>query len=110
MIVWIVGVLFGVIAAAIHVYVPEQGLTFLWVMFSTMVLGLWHRERPWRWIIAVVPLVPIVDIIRKVQHPAEVSRAAVIGALAAGLAAIPGAIGGAYMRLFIENVFDKKKE
>jgi len=110
MIVWTVGVMFGVIAAAIHVYVPEQGLTFLWVMFSTMLLGLWHRERPWRWIIAVVPLVPIVDIVRKIMHPAQISRAAVIGAVACGLAAIPGAFGGSYMRLFIENVFQNKDE
>ena len=68
--VWIVGVLFGVIAAAIHVYVPEQGLTFLWVMFATMMLGLWKRERPWRWMLLVVPLVPLADVIRKIEHPA----------------------------------------
>ncbi len=108
--VWIVGAVFGVVAAAIHVYVPEQGLTFLWVMFATMVLGVWHRERPWRWILLVVPLVPIVDIVRKIEHPAQVSRANVWGALLVVLASVPGAYGGAYMRLMMENILGKKSE
>jgi hypothetical protein len=105
---WIVGVIFGLCAAAIHLYVPEQGLTFLWVMATTMILGLWKRERPWRWIIAVVPWVPIADIVHKIQRPQQVSRAAVWGALLVGLAAVPGAFGGSYMRLMIQNIFQKK--
>jgi hypothetical protein len=106
---WIVGILFGLCAAAIHVYVPEQGLTFLWVMATTMILGLWKRERPWRWIIAVVPWVPIADIAHKILRPQQVSRAEVWGALLVGLAAVPGAFGGSYMRLMIENIFHKKE-
>ena len=107
--VWIVGVLFGVIAAAVHVLIPEQGLTFLWVMLSTMILGCWKREAPWRWIVLVVPFVPIADGIHKFLRPMQVSRAALWGSAFSLLAAVPGAIGGSYMRLMIDNIFRHKE-
>ncbi len=107
--VWIVGVIFGLCAAAIHLLVPEQGLTFLWVMATTMVLGVWKRERPWRWILLIVPFVPIADFAYKFIRPAQVPRAALFGALLTCLAAVPGAIGGSLMRLMIDNIFPKKE-
>ena len=106
---WIVGIVFGLCAAAIHTYVPEQTLTYLWVMATTMSLGAWKRERPWRWIIAVFPWVPVTDIVHKIMRPQQVSRAAVWGALLVGLAALPGAYGGSFMRGMIENIFLKKE-
>ncbi len=108
--VWLVGILFGVCAAAIHLLVPEQGLTFLWVMATTMILALWKRDRPWRWIVLIVPFVPIGDLVHKFVRPAQVSRAALFGAILTSLAAIPGAYGGSYMRLMIENIFLKKEQ
>ena len=108
--VWIVGTIFGLLAALIHVYVPEQGLTFLWVMFAAMVLGLWKRERPWRWMALVVPFIPAADIVHKVLRPQQVSRPTMLVALLIVLASVPGAYGGSYMRLMIENIFDKKSE
>ena len=106
--VWIVGVLYGLLAAAIHVLVPEQGLTFLWVMLTTMILGSWKRESPWRWILLVVPFIPLADFVHKFLRPQQVSRATLFGAVLIVLAAIPGAYGGSYMRLMIENVFVHK--
>ena len=108
--VWIVGVFLGLIAAAVHLIVPEQGLTFLWVMVSTMILGCWKRDAPWRWIVLVVPFIPIADGIHKFLRPMQVSRAAMWGSALAILAAIPGAFGGSYMRQMIENIFSHGKE
>jgi hypothetical protein len=107
---WFVAIIFGLCAAAIHLLVPEQGLTFLWVMATTMILGVWKRDRPWRWIILIVPFIPIADFAHKFIRPAQVSRAALWGALLTFLAAIPGAYGGSYMRLMIDNIFLKKEQ
>jgi len=106
--VWVVGVLFGLLAAAIHVLVPEQGLTFLWVMLTTMILGCWKREAPWRWIVLVVPFVPIADLVHLIVRPQQVSRASMWGSVLIFLAAVPGAYGGAYMRMMIDNIFGKR--
>ena len=108
--VWIVGVMFGLLAAVIHLLLPEQGLTFLWVMLSTMILGVWKRDAPWRWMILVVTWVPLADIIHKVVRPQQVSRAALWGAGLLILASVPGAYGGSYGRLMIDNVFGKKSD
>ena len=108
--VWIVGTCFGVIAALAHLYVTEQGLTFLWVMLSTMILGCWKREAPWRWILLVVLFVLIADLIHKFLRPMQVSRASLWGAALSLLAAVPGAYGGSYMRLMIDNIFLHKEE
>jgi hypothetical protein len=107
---WFVAILFGLCAAAIHLLVPEQGLTFLWVMITTMVLGVWKRDRPWRWIVLIVPFIPIADFVYKFIRPAQVSRAALWGAMLTFLAAVPGAYGGSYMRLMIDNIFAEKKQ
>ncbi len=105
--VWIVGIVFGLLAAVIHVLVPEQGLTFLWVMMTTMILGCWKREAPWRWILLVVPFVPVADIAHKILRPQQVSRASMWGAVLIALVAVPGAYGGSYMRQMINNIFGK---
>jgi hypothetical protein len=105
--VWIIGIVFGALAAVIHVLVPEQGLTFLWVMMTTMILGCWKRHAPWRWILLVVPFVPIADIVHKFMRPQQVSRASMWGAVLIALVAVPGAYGGSYMRQMINNIFGK---
>ncbi len=108
--VWIVGLTFGALAAIVHVLVPEQGLTFLWVMLSTMILGCWKREAPWRWVLLVVPWIPLADAIHKILRPQQVSRAAMWGATLMFLPAIAGAFGGSYMRLMINNIFLHRDE
>jgi hypothetical protein len=107
--VWIVGGIFGVLAAAIHVLVPEQGLTFLWVMLTTMILGCWKRESPWRWMLLVVPWILIADFLHKFLRPQQVSRAALWGAVLMVMPSIAGAYGGSYMRLMIDNGFGKDR-
>ncbi len=97
-------------AAAVHRLVPEQGLTFLWVMLSTMILGTWKRESPWRWILLVVPFIPIADTIHKILRPQQVSRAVLWGSVLMLLPAVAGAFGGSYMRLMIDNIFLHKAE
>lgn len=97
-------------AAAIHLLIDEPGLTFLWVMLSTMILGVWKRHAPWRWIVLVVPFIPLGDFVHKILRPQQVSRPTLFVAVLIVLAAVPGAYGGAYMRLMIENIFAKKTE
>lgn len=108
--VWLVGIVFGTLAAVIHVLLPEQGLTFLWVMMATMILGVWKPHAPWRWILLVVPFVPIADIAHKIARPQQVSRASLWGSMLIALAAVPGAYGGSYMRQMISNIFGTSKQ
>jgi hypothetical protein len=106
---WLVGFVFGLIAAAIHLLLPEQGLTFLWVMIATMILGFWERQAPWRWVILVVPFIPIADFVHKFLQSEQETRASLWGALLMVLPAIAGSYGGSFMRLAMQNLFKKNQ-
>ncbi len=105
---WIAGTVSGVMAAICHRFVPEQGLTLLWVMFSTMVLGCWKPHRPWRWTLLVGLVVPAEAVFHKISCPAQVARAEVYGSFLALLPALVGAYGGSFMRRMVQNVWPQK--
>ncbi len=105
---WVVATVFGVVAAVCHRMVPEQGLTLLWVMFSTMVLGCWKLHRPWRWTLLVGLFVPAEAVLHKISYPAQVARAAIYGSFLALLPALIGAYGGHFMRRMVQNVWPQK--
>lgn len=106
--VWIAGVVFGIVAALGYLFVPEPGLALLWAMFSTMVLGCWRPERPWRWTLLVGLIVPIGAVVHKIIRPEQVTRGLLYGSLLASVPAILGAYGGSFMRRTVETVFLKK--
>ena len=103
--VWIVGVsLRSRWPPRSIVIVPEQGLTFLWVMLShhdPRVAGSATRRgvgscssfRSFR--------LPMSS--HKFVRPQQVSRASMWGSVLISLAAVPGAYGGSYMRQMIEQ-------
>jgi len=100
-------IVFGLFAGWVNQTVDDALLTALCVLGSSMLMGVWKKERPWRWVLLVWAGVPIVlawyHFIVHWPH----SRGQVYGAFLQILAASAGGFGGHFMRQMIDNVFRK---
>ena len=99
---------FGLISGWVNQKVDDPLLTALCVLGFSMFLGVWHRERPWRWLLLVWSGVPLVLAYYQyvVRWPHD--RGQWWGAFLQILAASAGANGGHYMRDMIDHVFLKQ--
>ena len=75
-----------------------------------MAMGVWKRDRPWRWMLLVWIGVPLVlayyHVVRGLPH----TRGQVYGAFLQILGSSAGAHGGYFMRQMIDHVFLKQDE
>jgi hypothetical protein len=108
--IYALAVLFGLFSGWVNQKVDDALLTALCVLAFTMILGVWKKERPWRWMLLVWIGVPVVLAYYHwvVRWPHD--RGQVYGALLQVLAASAGANGGHYMRDMIDHVFLKKDD
>ena len=90
--------------------VDDALLTSLCVLVFTMALGVWKKERPWRWLLLVWVGVPLVLAYYQWGMHWPHTRGQFYGALFQVLAASAGANGGHCMRDMIDHVFLKKDE
>lgn len=95
----------GLLSGWVNQRVDDALLTALCVLAFTMALGVWKKERPWRWLLLVWVGVPLVlayyQYIMRWPH----SRGQVYAAFLQLLAASAGANGGHFMRDMIDHVF-----
>ena len=103
-------VIFGLFSGWVNQKVDDALLTALCVLAFTMILGVWKKDHPWRWMLLVWIGVPAVLAYYHwiVRWPHD--RGQVYGALLQVLAASAGANGGHYMRDMIDHVFLKKDD
>ena len=101
---------FGLLSGWVNQKVDDPLLTALCVLGFTMFLGVWKKERPWRWLLLVWLGVPLVLAYYHfvVRWPHD--RGQVYGALLQVLAASAGANGGHFMRQVIDRVFLKQDD
>ncbi len=101
---------FGLFSGWVNQKVDDALLTALCVLAFTMLLGVWKKERPWRWLLLVWIGIPLVLAYYQfiVRWPHD--RGQVWGAFLQLLAASAGANGGHYMRDMIDHVFLKKDD
>ncbi len=107
---YIVAVIGGVLAGAVHVTVGDPLLTSLVVLVFTMFLGFMRPQRPWRWTLIVGLLVPIVMLAANaLQYYKTLTRAGLYGSVLIMLPGVAGAYGGFFGRRFVEVMFRGKE-
>lgn len=108
--IYILAILFGLFSGWVNEKVNDALLTSLCVLAFTMLLGVWKKDRPWRWLVLVWIGIPIaLACYQWVEHWTH-DRSQVYAAFLQILAASAGAHGGHYMRDMIDHVFLKQDE
>jgi hypothetical protein len=108
--VYLIAIALGLFSGWVNQTIDDALLTALCVLGFTMILGVWQRRQPWRWVLLVWAGVPIVLAYYQfvVRWPHD--RGQVYGAFLQLLAGSAGGFGGHFMRQMIDNVFLKQAE
>ena len=106
--VYLLAIGFGVFSGWVNQVVDDALLTALCVLAFSMLMGVWKKDRPWRWVFLVWIGVPIVLAYYQfvVRWPHD--RGQVYGAFLQILAGSAGGFGGHFMRDMINHVFLKQ--
>ncbi len=108
---YLVAVLCGIAAGAVHVAIEDPLLTALVVLVSTMTLGFLRPEKPWRWTLIVGLMVPVVMLTANaVGYYKTLTRAGLYGSVLIILPGFAGAFGGFFGRKFIRVMFQGKED
>jgi hypothetical protein len=108
---YVIAVICGILAGIVHITIGDPLLTALVVLISTMFLGFMRDQRPWRWLLIVGLLVPVVMLAANLLRYYEtLTRAGLYGSVLIMLPGIAGAYGGAVGRKFIRVMFQGKEE
>lgn len=106
---YLIAVICGVLAGVAHITVGDPLLTALVVLISTMFLGFMRPERPWRWLLIVGLLVPVVMLAANAAHYYQtLTRAGLAGSILIMLPGVAGAYGGHFGRKVIGVMFQGK--
>lgn len=108
--VYLIAIGFGLFSGWVNQKVDDALLTTLCVLAFSMIMGVWKKQRPWRWLVLVWIGVPLVLAYYQfvVRWPHD--RGQVYAAFLQILAASAGANGGHFMRQMIDHVFLKQDE
>jgi hypothetical protein len=108
--IYLLAALSGLFTGWVNQKVDDALLTALCVLAFTMILGVWKKDHPWRWLLLVWIGVPLVLAYYQYVVHWPHDRGQVWGAFLQLLAASAGANGGHYMRDMIDHVFLKKDD
>jgi hypothetical protein len=98
----------GICAGILDVKIGDLLLTALFVLASTMLLGVIRPERPWRWILLVGVFVPILQLLAYLFLTEKPYRAQVYESFLGFLTGTAGAYGGSAGRRAITEIFRAK--
>src|SRR5438552_6944285 len=85
----------GIAAGVLDVELGDLLLTALFVLASTMLLGILRPERPWRWILLVAVFVPLLQVLAYMFLTETPYRAQIYEAFLGFLTGTAGAYAGA---------------
>ena len=103
-IIYLLGALLGMVAGCLEVQIGDLLLTSLFVLASTMLLGVMRPQRPWRWMLVVAIFVPALQCLAyfalaEKPLPSEIYES-FLGFLTGAAGAYAGAAGrGAWLNL-----------
>lgn len=107
---YLIAAALGVFSGWVNQTVGDPLLTALCVVVFSMFMGVWKKQRPWRWLLLVwIPLPIVLAYYQFVVHWPH-NRGQVYGVFLQILAASAGAHGGHFMRDMIDNVFLRKDD
>jgi len=92
------GVFLGLCAGVLDVKIGDLLLTAMFVLASTMLLGLLRPQKPWRWTLLVGVFVPVVQLLAYWLVTAKPYRAQIYESFLGFLTGIAGAYGGSVAR------------
>ena len=99
------GVGLGLCAGFIELKFADLLLTALFVLASTMVLGIIRQQRPWRWTLIVALFVPLVQWAAYLWRTQRPYRAQIYESFLGVITGIAGAYGGALGRRAFDALF-----
>jgi len=105
--IYILGAGLGICAGVLDVKVSDLLLTALFVLASTMLLGILRPQRPWRWIIVVGVFVPFLQLLAFMFLAEKPYSAQIYESCLGFLTGIAGAYGGSVVRRGINELFHK---
>ncbi len=106
--IYALGAALGIAAGVLDVKFGDLLLTALFVLASTMLLGLLRPERPWRWTLTVAVFVPLVQLLAYVLLAEKPYRAQIYESFLGFLTGIAGAYGGALGRRAVDVLWAGK--
>jgi hypothetical protein len=107
-IIYVLAVMLGILAGVIDVKIGDLLLTALFVLASTMFLGIVRPERPWRWIILVAIFVPLVQALAYWFLTEKPYRAQIYEGFLGFLTGTAGAYAGSAGRRAVREIFEKR--
>ncbi len=105
--IYILGVVLGIGAGVLDLIVGDLLGTALFVLISTMVLGVLRPEKPWRWTVIVGIFVPLVRVGAYLLFGQKPYRAQVYESALGFVTGIAGAYSGAVARRASHELFGK---
>lgn len=106
--IYVLAMLLGVCAGILDVKVGDLLLTALFVLASTMLLGVLRAERPWRWILIVAIFVPLLQMLAYLFLTEKPYRAQIYESFLGFLTGTAGAYGGSAGRKAIAEILGGK--
>ena len=106
--IYVLGAVLGIGAGLLELKAGDLLLTALFVLASTMLLGLLRPERPWRWTLTVAVFVPLVQLLAYVLLAEKPYRAQIYESFLGFLTGIAGAYGGALGRRAVNALWAGK--
>lgn len=93
-VIYRLGALLGICAGLLDVKVGDLLLTAIFVLASTMLLGVLRPQRPWRWTLIIAIFVPAVQLVAYWLLTAKPYRAQIYESFLGFLTGVAGAYGG----------------
>ena len=101
-------VMLGALAGWVNIKVGDLLLTAMVVLAACMLLGILSPRKPWRWVLLVGVLVPVVEWLAYFFLSQKPERAQIYESFLAFLPGIAGAFAGAMGRGLVDNLLAGK--
>jgi hypothetical protein len=102
--IYVLAIILGISAGVLDVKVGDLLLTALFVLSSTLLLGMLCPRRPWRWIVVVGICVPAMQLLAYILLTEKPYPAQIYEACLGFLTGIAGAYGGAVARRQLDEL------
>ena len=105
---YLMAVILGVLAGWVDIKVGDLLFTAMIVLAACILLGFLRPKRPWRWVVIVGIMVPVIEWLAYYFLSQKLERAQIYESFLAFMPGIAGAFGGALGRGVVNNLFPKK--
>jgi hypothetical protein len=103
--IYLLAAILGIAAGLLDVAIGDLLLTALFILASTMLLGVLRPTHPWRWTIMVAICVPTVRLLAYLFLKQKPDRAHIYESFLGFLTGIAGAYGGSLGRRAVSELF-----